>query len=61
MVLHVMECDDAAAGAAAGAACVSAQQPASAAAQLERLRVVEVLVARWNPAKGRNDALVTGV
>ncbi len=75
LVLHVMECEDtaAAAGAAGGAggesgraaaAAVQAQpeRPGdTAAAQLERLRVVEVTVARWNPNKGRLEAQVMGL
>jgi hypothetical protein len=75
LVLHVMECEDTGAAAAGGesgsadgdsAAGAAAQaQPErpgdTAAAQLERLRVVEVTVARWNPNKGRLEAQVMGL
>ena len=69
LVLHVQQCDDAAPPpsldvAAAAAACAGLEdgaEAACAASELERLRVVEVRVARWNPNKGRLEAQVMGV
>ena len=52
LVLHVLE-------EASGDARLAAAQTANAA--LERLRVVEVCVSRWNPNKGRLEAEIMGV
>jgi hypothetical protein len=49
-------------GAAAAADAADGDAPApTATSALERLRVVEVAVARWNPNKGRLEAQVMGV
>ena len=52
LVLHVLE------EAVAEAAPAGGETASSA---LERLRVVEVCVTRWNPNKGRLEAEVMGV
>ena len=53
LVLHVLE--------EAGADAASPAGGETASSALERLRVVEVCVTRWNPNKGRLEAEVMGV
>ena len=55
LLLHVLE------DAPGGDAPAPGAAGESASSALERLRVVEVCVSRWNPNKGRLEAEVMGV